>query len=129
MTSREAERNQEATVYLVSNEVAIVGIVHWTKLTAAHNINRSRQGNLDERCTDALIWELMLQAGPICELLTLPWNDLPLAAQCWNRALMHCEIIVQQISICRRTGFPCRTKVSDSANSFQKKMLSTLVVL
>lgn len=23
------------------------------------------QGNLDERCTDALIWELMLQAGPI----------------------------------------------------------------
>ena len=23
------------------------------------------QGNLDERCTDALIWELMLQAGPV----------------------------------------------------------------
>lgn len=32
------DRNQEATVYM---------------------------GNLDERCTDALIWELMLQAGPI----------------------------------------------------------------
>lgn len=24
------------------------------------------QGNLDERCNDPLIWELMLQAGPIC---------------------------------------------------------------
>ena len=23
------------------------------------------QGNLDERCTDALVWELMLQAGPV----------------------------------------------------------------
>lgn len=22
-------------------------------------------GNLDERCTDALVWELMLQAGPV----------------------------------------------------------------
>ncbi|KAG7527692.1 hypothetical protein FFLO_06679 [Filobasidium floriforme] len=32
------DRNQEATVYL---------------------------GNLDERCSDALIWELMLQAGPV----------------------------------------------------------------
>lgn len=27
-----------------------------------------RQGNLDERCSDALIWELMLQAGPVGEL-------------------------------------------------------------
>ncbi|ORZ00690.1 hypothetical protein BCR43DRAFT_452798 [Syncephalastrum racemosum] len=32
------ERNQEATVYI---------------------------GNLDERCTDTLVWELMLQAGPV----------------------------------------------------------------
>jgi len=32
------ERNQDATVYI---------------------------GNLDERCTEALIWELMLQAGPV----------------------------------------------------------------
>lgn len=23
------------------------------------------QGNLDERVTDALVWELMLQAGPV----------------------------------------------------------------
>ncbi|CAG8535764.1 9218_t:CDS:2 [Ambispora gerdemannii] len=39
MSSRPTEeRNQEATVYI---------------------------GNLDERCTEALIWELMLQAGPV----------------------------------------------------------------
>ncbi|CAG8463093.1 5201_t:CDS:2 [Diversispora eburnea] len=39
MSSRPTEeRNQDATVYI---------------------------GNLDERCTEALIWELMLQAGPV----------------------------------------------------------------
>ena len=31
------------------------------------NCRQRRQGNLDERCNDALIWELMLQSGPICE--------------------------------------------------------------
>lgn len=36
--AQQIERNQEATVYV---------------------------GNLDERCTDSLIWELMLQAGPV----------------------------------------------------------------
>ncbi|ORY04803.1 hypothetical protein K493DRAFT_275531 [Basidiobolus meristosporus CBS 931.73] len=34
----QVERNQEATVYI---------------------------GNLDERCTESLVWELMLQAGPV----------------------------------------------------------------
>ncbi|GHJ87889.1 hypothetical protein NliqN6_4291 [Naganishia liquefaciens] len=38
---QDQDRNQEATVYL---------------------------GNLDERCTDALIWELMLQAGPVANV-------------------------------------------------------------
>jgi splicing factor 3B subunit 4 len=28
------------------------------------------QGNLDERCSDALVWELMLQAGPVGEQYT-----------------------------------------------------------
>jgi splicing factor 3B subunit 4 len=28
---------------------------------------RLAQGNLDERCSDALVWELMLQAGPVGE--------------------------------------------------------------
>ncbi|KAF7728266.1 Splicing factor 3B subunit 4 [Apophysomyces ossiformis] len=36
--AQQIERNQEATVYV---------------------------GNLDERCTDSLVWELMLQAGPV----------------------------------------------------------------
>ncbi|KAG6900447.1 hypothetical protein C0993_010494 [Termitomyces sp. T159_Od127] len=40
MSRPQDDRNQEATVYL---------------------------GNLDERCTDALVWELMLQAGPVEE--------------------------------------------------------------
>ena len=47
------------------------------------------QGNLDERCTDALIWELMLQAGPVGEytpfLLADPFAKLmgfALASQC-----------------------------------------------
>ncbi|CAI2177378.1 4769_t:CDS:2 [Funneliformis geosporum] len=39
------ERNQDATVYI---------------------------GNLDERCTEALIWELMLQAGPVGKFLSQP---------------------------------------------------------
>ncbi|KAI8056115.1 hypothetical protein BDF22DRAFT_673868 [Syncephalis plumigaleata] len=38
MSRPQDERNQEATVYV---------------------------GNLDDRCTDALLWELMLQAGPV----------------------------------------------------------------
>ncbi|KAJ9121514.1 hypothetical protein QFC22_002132 [Naganishia vaughanmartiniae] len=38
---QDQDRNQEATVYL---------------------------GNLDERCTDALVWELMLQAGPVANV-------------------------------------------------------------
>lgn len=41
----EQDRNQEATVYLVS---------------CISNLLANGQGNLDERCTDALIWELML---------------------------------------------------------------------
>lgn len=45
----EQDRNQEATVYLVS---AI------RKLN--RNQSKSPQGNLDEKCTDALVWELML---------------------------------------------------------------------
>ncbi|BEI82968.1 hypothetical protein CcaverHIS002_0308360 [Cutaneotrichosporon cavernicola] len=49
----EQDRNQEATVYL---------------------------GNLDERCTDALIWELMLQAGPVSNVF-LPKDRVSMAHQ------------------------------------------------
>ena len=39
-------------------------------LTMAQHIERNQEatiyiGNLDERCTDSLVWELMLQAGPV----------------------------------------------------------------
>lgn len=57
MSRPQDDRNQEATVYLVSVTLNIC----MTKL------NLERQGNLDERCTDALVWELMLQAGPVGE--------------------------------------------------------------
>lgn len=40
--AQQIERNQEATIYI---------------------------GNLDERCTESLVWELMLQAGPVGESL------------------------------------------------------------
>ena len=42
--SRDLERNQEATCYI---------------------------GNLDERVTDEIVWELMLQAGPIAHVYYL----------------------------------------------------------
>lgn len=66
MSNREAERNQEATVYLVRD-----GQSGHAAATSFDNADPPSitQGNLDERCTDALIWELMLQAGPICKLI------------------------------------------------------------
>lgn len=47
------DRNQEATVYM---------------------------GNLDERCTDALVWELMLQAGPVLNV-HLPKDRISMSHQ------------------------------------------------
>lgn len=55
----DADRNQEATVYIVSRSSASF------PLTTASSCNDCAQGNIDERCNDALIWELMLQAGPV----------------------------------------------------------------
>ncbi|WRT66594.1 uncharacterized protein IL334_003553 [Kwoniella shivajii] len=49
----EQDRNQEATVYL---------------------------GNLDDKCTDALIWELMLQAGPVSNVF-LPKDRISMSHQ------------------------------------------------
>ena len=42
------ERNQDATVYV---------------------------GNLDDRCSDTLVWELMAQAGPVGKLSSNPFLD------------------------------------------------------
>jgi splicing factor 3B subunit 4 len=57
MSRPQDDRNQEATVYLVSVTLNV----------CMAKLNLERQGNLDERCTDALVWELMLQAGPVGE--------------------------------------------------------------
>jgi splicing factor 3B subunit 4 len=55
MSRPQDDRNQEATVYLV----------RYPGLFPINTLIRNLQGNLDERCTDALVWELMLQAGPV----------------------------------------------------------------
>lgn len=62
MSRPQDDRNQEATVYLVR---------FVPSFAALSSQCISVQGNLDERCTDALIWELMLQAGPVGEISPL----------------------------------------------------------
>ncbi|KAF9021448.1 hypothetical protein BDZ89DRAFT_957474 [Hymenopellis radicata] len=65
MASRpQDDRNQEATVYL---------------------------GNLDERCTDALVWELMLQAGPVVNV-HLPKDRISMAHQGYG----FCEFLTEE---------------------------------
>ncbi|EIW85523.1 RNA-binding domain-containing protein [Coniophora puteana RWD-64-598 SS2] len=58
------DRNQEATVYL---------------------------GNLDERCSDALVWELMLQAGPVVNV-HLPKDRISMAHQGYG----FCEFLTEE---------------------------------
>jgi len=38
--------------------------------------NPNHQGNLDERCSDALVWELMLQAGPVGALEFMLYSNV-----------------------------------------------------
>lgn len=57
MSRPQDDRNQEATVYLVCAPFCA------SLMREPHGA--LAQGNLDERCTDALVWELMLQAGPV----------------------------------------------------------------
>ena len=57
MSRPQDDRNQEATVYLVRSRRSQLQVITLTDM----------QGNLDERCTDALVWELMVQAGPVGE--------------------------------------------------------------
>ncbi|KAF8344013.1 uncharacterized protein EI90DRAFT_2963928 [Cantharellus anzutake] len=63
MSRPQDDRNQEATVYL---------------------------GNLDERCTDALVWELMLQAGPVVNV-HLPKDRISMAHQGYG----FCEFLTE----------------------------------
>jgi len=64
MSRQQEDRNQEATVYL---------------------------GNLDERCTDALVWELMLQAGPIVNV-HLPKDRISMQHQGYG----FCEFLTEE---------------------------------
>ncbi|EIN07906.1 hypothetical protein PUNSTDRAFT_88604 [Punctularia strigosozonata HHB-11173 SS5] len=64
MSRPQDDRNQEATVYL---------------------------GNLDERCTDALIWELMIQAGPVVNV-HLPKDRISMAHQGYG----FCEFLTEE---------------------------------
>ncbi|EPQ58658.1 hypothetical protein GLOTRDRAFT_73205 [Gloeophyllum trabeum ATCC 11539] len=64
MSRPQDDRNQEATVYL---------------------------GNLDERCTDALIWELMLQAGPVVNV-HLPKDRISMQHQGYG----FCEFLTEE---------------------------------
>ncbi|KAL8292888.1 hypothetical protein RQP46_000582 [Phenoliferia psychrophenolica] len=61
--NKQEDRNQEATVYM---------------------------GNLDERCTDALIWELMLQAGPVVNV-HLPKDRISMSHQGYG----FCEFLTE----------------------------------
>ncbi|KAI8988730.1 hypothetical protein BDB01DRAFT_566130 [Pilobolus umbonatus] len=54
--AQQIERNQEATIYI---------------------------GNLDERCTESLVWELMLQAGPVVNV-HLPKDRVTQTHQCYG---------------------------------------------
>ncbi|KAH0830246.1 hypothetical protein J3R83DRAFT_1606 [Lanmaoa asiatica] len=56
MSRPQDDRNQEATVYLVRiMQMHLYGVSN----------RPGNQGNLDERVTDPIVWELMLQAGPV----------------------------------------------------------------
>lgn len=46
--------------------------VQYNLLMRLRFVHRSK-GNLDERCTDALVWELMLQAGPVGTYDSTSW--------------------------------------------------------
>jgi len=48
-------------------------------------------GNLDERCTDALVWELMLQAGPVVNV-HLPKDRISMAHQGYG----FCEFLTEE---------------------------------
>ncbi|KAJ7243438.1 hypothetical protein B0H12DRAFT_834909 [Mycena haematopus] len=53
--------------------------------------NQEATGNLDERCTDALVWELMLQAGPVVNV-HLPKDRISMAHQGYG----FCEFLTEE---------------------------------
>ncbi|KAK8864623.1 hypothetical protein IAR55_001873 [Kwoniella newhampshirensis] len=91
----EQDRNQEATVYL---------------------------GNLDERCTDALVWELMLQAGPVSNVF-LPKDRISMSHQgfgfCEFMSEQDAEYAVKIMNQIKLYGKPIRVNKA----SYDKKQL------
>ncbi|WWC94485.1 hypothetical protein V866_001331 [Kwoniella sp. B9012] len=91
----EQDRNQEATVYL---------------------------GNLDEKCTDALIWELMLQAGPVSNVF-LPKDRISMSHQgfgfCEFLTEADAEYAVKIMNQIKLYGKPIRVNKA----SYDKKQL------
>ncbi|WVF71225.1 hypothetical protein IAT40_006025 [Kwoniella sp. CBS 6097] len=91
----EQDRNQEATVYL---------------------------GNLDEKCTDALVWELMLQAGPVSNVF-LPKDRISMSHQgfgfCEFMTEADAEYAVKIMNQIKLYGKPIRVNKA----SYDKKQL------
>ncbi|WWC61955.1 uncharacterized protein I303_104541 [Kwoniella dejecticola CBS 10117] len=91
----EQDRNQEATVYL---------------------------GNLDEKCSDALIWELMLQAGPVSNVF-LPKDRISMSHQgfgfCEFLTEADAEYAVKIMNQIKLYGKPIRVNKA----SYDKKQL------
>ncbi|WWC89085.1 uncharacterized protein L201_004003 [Kwoniella dendrophila CBS 6074] len=91
----EQDRNQEATVYL---------------------------GNLDEKCSDAMIWELMLQAGPVSNVF-LPKDRISMSHQgfgfCEFLTEADAEYAVKIMNQIKLFGKPIRVNKA----SYDKKQL------
>ncbi|KAJ7221650.1 hypothetical protein GGX14DRAFT_670648 [Mycena pura] len=81
MSRPQDDRNQEATVYLVTLPSILFSCLMLIRF----------QGNLDERCTDALVWELMLQAGPVVNV-HLPKDRVSMAHQGYG----FCEFLTEE---------------------------------
>ncbi|KAJ2005284.1 Spliceosome-associated protein 49 [Coemansia thaxteri] len=91
--AQKSERNQDATVYI---------------------------GNLDDRVTDELIWELMVQAGPV-NSVHLPKDRVTQSSQgygfCEFQASEDAEYAVKTMNMIKLYGKPMR--VNKSANDRQ----------
>ncbi|KAJ2854249.1 Spliceosome-associated protein 49, partial [Coemansia erecta] len=82
------ERNQEATIYI---------------------------GNLDDRVTDELVWELMVQVGPVVNV-HLPKDRVTQSAQgygfCEFQSAEDCDYAVKVMNMVKLYGKPMRINKS-----------------
>jgi len=96
------DRNQEATVYI---------------------------GNLDERCNDALIWELFLQAGPVVNV-HLPRDPVTNAHQgfgfCEFMSEEDAEYAIKILNMVKLFGRPLRVNKA-SADKQQLDVIANML--